>query len=143
MEQFHSARHDITPPLWYWCVAVVALIWNLLGVGAYFADAVARLSRADQLARAARPGWYMAAYAIAVTMGFGGCVALLIRKKWALMLFATSFIAVILQQIYHFVLTDIGKSLQEFDLGMAIMIPVVAALLLWLSFIAPKKGWLI
>ena len=59
-------------PAWLKVVAVVALLWNLLGCIAFFFDLrlspedLAKLPEAQQALYAARPGWAVAATAIAV-----------------------------------------------------------------------------
>jgi hypothetical protein len=62
-------------PKWFRPLAVVALIWNLLGCAAYLADVtltaedVARMTPAQQELYAARPKWAVAATATAVWAG--------------------------------------------------------------------------
>ncbi|MFK7958273.1 MAG: hypothetical protein AB8B96_19410 [Lysobacterales bacterium] len=70
-----------------------------------------------------------------------GCVALLLRKGWAVWLFVLSLIGVLAQQVQHFVLTAIGKNLDTANLVMTIMIPVVGVLLIWLCRHASVRGW--
>ena len=75
------------PPVWFWIVSVVALIWNGMGVMAYLGqaymsdDALAALPEAEQALYANVPAWATAAFAIAVWGGLLGCLALLLRKK--------------------------------------------------------------
>ena len=76
------------PPVWFWIVSIVALIWNGLGVMAYLARAyatdemIAALPPEQQAEfLAEHPAWYTAAFAIAVFAGVLGCLALLLRKN--------------------------------------------------------------
>lgn len=61
-----------SPPKWFKVIAVVALVWNLLGCFAFVSDLrlspedVAHLSRAQQALYNARPGWAVAGTALAV-----------------------------------------------------------------------------
>ena len=102
------------PPVWFWVVSGLALVWNLLGVMAYIVqvtmspETLAALPEADQAAYAALPSWYMAAFATAVFAGSLGCLALLLRKKWATLLLTLSFAAVVIQQIYFFGIDRFG-----------------------------------
>jgi len=76
-------------PKWYTPVAVVALLWNLIGVTAYLFDvtmspeAIARLTPAQRALYEARPLWFVTAYAIAVWSGTAGALGLVLRKRWA------------------------------------------------------------
>ncbi|MEE9434354.1 MAG: hypothetical protein V3V15_08965 [Sphingorhabdus sp.] len=136
------------PPVWFWIVSGLALVWNLMGVAMYVrqvtmsAEALAKLPEADQAVLAALPPWYMAVFAIAVFAGALGCLALLLRKKWATLLLVLSFAAVVIQQIYFFALTDIGSQQHGGQLVMTFAIPVVGLLLVLMARSATAKGWL-
>src|SRR6185436_692672 len=88
-----------TPPGWFRPVAVVALLWNLLGCLAYLSDVtmkpedIAKLTQAEQALMASRPAWSIGATAIAVWFGAAGCVGLILRKRWATWLLIASFVA--------------------------------------------------
>lgn len=134
----------IKPPIWFWMATAVALIWNLMGVAAFVAglatDPVSPAGPSEDIVQP--PFWYTVAFGLAVFGGAVGCIALSLRSARALWLFVLSLIGIILQQIYHFVLSDIGQNLGTFDLVMTVMIPVVGALLIWLARSAATKGWL-
>ena len=134
-------------PVWFWVIGIVGLLWNLLGVTAYLGEAympaetLAELSQGDQDYFANRPAWVTAAYAIAVFAGALGCVALLLRKRWAVTLFMVSFAAVLIQQIYNFFIQDYIE-LSGARLVWPIIILIVAALLYWYSKGAREKAWI-
>jgi uncharacterized membrane protein len=127
-------------PWWFWVVSAVALLWNLMGVGAYISDAT--MSQEDMVANygqvladaaAAQPVWVTGAYAVAVFAGALGCLLLLLRKKLAAPVFIVSLLAVILQQGYMWLASGV---MSEIDMGMKVMyisIPVVAILLVWFA----------
>ena len=137
---------DVTntkPPVWFWIIAVVALLWNALGVMAYLThafitdDMIAALPEEQQAEfLVEHPTWYTAAFALAVFCGALGCLALLIRKKWAFMLFVISFITATIQQVY------IMTTVEGASPVMPIMVIVVCAFLVWLSKMATAKGWI-
>lgn len=94
-------------------IGTILLIWNLMGVAAfvmqYGADP-SQLAKTDPDAArafAAMPKWAWAAYAIAVSAGTLGAVALLMRKAVAASLFLLSVIAVLVQFGYTFLGTDL------------------------------------
>jgi hypothetical protein len=74
-------------PRWFWVVAVLLVLWNLIGVAAFVGDLLttpemrARSMYAyDQHLYAARPGWMLVAYAVATVAGTVGSIALLLRR---------------------------------------------------------------
>ena len=133
----------IKPPIWFWIVSVVALVWNGLGVMAYLARAFATYEMiaalpAEQQAEflTEYPAWDTAAFAIAVFAGTLGCLALLLRKKWAYGLFVLSAIGAIIQHVYLFMNVDMPS------LVMPVMIVVVCLFLIWFSKNSTAKGWI-
>ncbi|WP_431134188.1 hypothetical protein [Psychroserpens mesophilus] len=131
------------PTVWFWIIAVVALIWNAMGVMAYLFqafitdEAIAALPEEQQAEfLMEHPAWFTAAFALAVFCGALGCLALLIRKKWAFILFVISFIAATIQQVY------LMTTVEGVNPVMPIMIIVVCAFLVWFSKMATAKGWL-
>jgi hypothetical protein len=131
------------PPIWFWIVSVLALIWNGLGVMAYLGRAfateemIAALPEEQQAEFLVEyPAWYTAAFAIAVFAGALGCLALLLRKKWAYTLFVLSALGAIIQHVYLFLNVDMPS------LIMPIMVIVVCLLLIWLAKSATTKGWI-
>jgi len=119
-------------------IAVVALIWNLLGVFAYLGqvyltdEAKALLPQADQDFFAHAPAWYTGAFAIAVFAGALGCLLLLLRKPIAKSLLLLSLIGVLAQSAYNFFIqTDMPISAAT--AGGPIIIIVVSVFLVWYS----------
>lgn len=78
-----------TTPKWLRPVAIVALLWNLLGCGALAADLmltpddVARMQAAQRTLHEARPVWSVIGTVIAVTTGVLGSLGLLLARRWA------------------------------------------------------------
>ncbi len=131
------------PPVWFWIVSVVALIWNAMGVMAYIVRAyatdemIAALPEEQQAEfLIVHPPWYTAAFAIAVFFGVLGCLMLLLRKKWAYILLVISLIGVLVQHAYIFV------NSYQIELIMPITIIVVSLFLVWFSKNSITKGWL-
>ncbi len=136
------------PPMWFWIVSIVALLWNGFGVDAYIGQAY-QTERwksqftAEQLEMANNaPSWVTAAFALAVFGGLLGCIALLLRKKLARPILLVSLVAIIAQMTYQLF---ISKALEVYGPGGAIMpilVIVVGVFLLWLSKKGITKGWL-
>lgn len=137
------------PPVWFWIFSVLALLWNLMGVTAYLMDAymrdeaMASFSEAQKSIFENQPAWVTGAYAIAVFAGVVGCIALLLRKKWAKPVFWISIIAVVARTIYYFFMTN---ATEVFDMLqgtiMPILVIVIAGLLIILARIASDRQWL-
>ncbi len=130
------------PPIWFWVVGVIALIWNGLGVDGYLGQAYnteryqSSFSPEELEMAANAPSWTTAVFAIAVFAGVIGALGLLLRKKWATLFWAISLIAVIMQMGYAFVNKQVS------NLWMTIMIIVFAFLFLWISRKSQAKGWI-
>lgn len=134
------------PTTLFWVIAVVALIWNLLGVLAYVADAfmtdeVLKMLPTDQQELyAARPSWVTAAFAIAVWFGLLGAIALLIRKKLAYPLFLLSLIGLIGQQVYTFFMSDTVAVMGTQAIIMPILTLILAVVFVWYSKKSAAEG---
>jgi len=129
-------------PAWFWIVSVVALLWNLAGVGAYLQHAymsiedLEKLSQAERLLYESQPSWVTAAFAIAVWGGTLGCIALLLRKKWAKPILLISLIGVLLQMAHSFFMTN---SFEVYGPGAMIMPIMVILIAIALVFFARKS----
>ena len=130
------------PPIWYWLLSIIALVWNGMGVNAYLQQAYNTESyqtmySEEQLEIAANmPAWVTAAFAIAVFAGALGAIGLLLRKSWAVKLWLLSLIAVIVQMGYILI------NGHESSMLMTILIIVFALLFVWFSRMSQSKGWL-
>jgi len=101
------------PPLSYYVIAGLFLAWNLIGLMFYYMqvtmtpEVMAANFTPEQVAfMNNEPVWATAAYATAVNAGVVGAILLLFRKSLARPLFILSFIAVLLQDLNAFVLSN-------------------------------------
>ena len=135
-------------PKWFMPVAIVALLWNLIGCWAYLQDVsvtpeqLAKMSAELQAMRAARPMWSVAATAIAVWGGALGCVGLILRKRWATPLLIVSLAGVIVQDLSFYLLNRSSGGLDSTALGLQGFVLVVAIALVMLARKASANGWL-
>ena len=118
-------------PRYFIVIAIVLLLWNLMGLAAfamqYTAD-LTELAKSDPVtaqAFAAMPAWVWIAYTIAVGAGTLGAVLLLMKKATAASLFLLSLIAVVVQFGYTFLGTDLlalkGPSVIAFPAFIVVM----------------------
>lgn len=139
---------SIKPPTWFWIVSVLALLWNLMGVGAYLADAFVSVEALGEMTQEmrelyeGRPAWVTAAFAAAVWFGALGCIALLLRKKWAVPVFLISLIGVIGQQIYNFFLSNTFEVMGSGAMFLPIMVVIIAVALWLFARSSAAKNWL-
>lgn len=130
------------PPIWFWIIAVIGLIWNGMGVNAYLQQAFNTESHRamytqEQLDIVANtPTWVTAAFAIAVFAGFFGFVFILLRKKLGYTLMLLSLLTVLIQMSY-ILINGYASSI-----GMTIMIIVFAIIFVLLARLFKQKGWL-
>lgn len=136
----------MTRPKWFMPVAVVALLWNLIGCAAYLMDvtltpeAIAAMSPDQRALYAARPMWAVALYAIAVWGGALGCVGLVMKKRWAKGPLLASLLGLIGQDIALFGMSPVAIPASAYALQGAVL--VIAVLLLLLASRASREGWL-
>lgn len=136
------------PNTGFWIIAVLALLWNLMGVFQYLAttlmaEAVSEAIPEDQLALINDlPSWYNYVFAIAVFAGVIACILLLVRKKLAVPLFGISLIAVLIQMGYWLFGTDVMEVVGMSAVAMPLLVIIVAIFLYFYSKGAAQKGWI-
>jgi len=136
------------PKVTFWIIAIIAFIWNSMGVMAYLGQAFmteevkAALPAVEREMHENRPAWATAAFAIAVFGGFLGSLALLLRKKVAKLLFLVSLIGIFIQMIYNFVISNSLEVYGPGGLVMPAMIIVIGIFLYLYSKKAITNHWL-
>lgn len=142
MEEGSSDRNV---PVWFWVVAVLALLFEAVGCYAYLVD-VSRTSEnlpIDQQALAdVTPWWIFAAYAVAVWVGLLGAVLLLMRRRHASILLLISLIAVVIQFGGVLLVPDLRDAAPPDAFTLPIVITVVAYGIWHFSLLAQRRGWL-
>jgi len=135
-----------TPSKWFTPVAILALLWNLLGASAYLMDvtmspeAVAKLGEAERAMYASRPAWFVVAYASAVWFGVAGSLGLLLRKRWATPLFLLSLLGLIAQDLALFSRPEVRADTTVVLLQALVF--VIALSLVMLARKAERKTWI-
>lgn len=99
-------------PIHLWVVGVVSLLWNSVGAFDYLATQLEFGAYMSQYPDAVRdyvyafPAWMVSFWALGVWGALFGSVALLLRRRWAVALFATSLVGLIGSTFYSYVLSD-------------------------------------
>lgn len=135
-------------PIWFWIAGAIALIWNGLGLLAYFqqismsTQEFAALPQQQQDLLADQPSWVMAAFAVAVFSGFVAAIALLLRKRVAVRLFLLSLLAVIVQFSSYFIIDGYLEFIAGQGWTMPILIIIFAVGFAWIAWRAEQQGLL-
>ena len=135
-------------PLWFKIVAVLAILWNLIGCLAFASDIrltpedIAKLPDAQQTLYNSRPSWAVASTAIAVIGGALGSVVLLLGKKWALPVLIASLIGIVIQDYGLFVLADGATLAGPVAVVLQALVLIIAISLILLSRNGIARGWL-
>ncbi|MGB5983639.1 MAG: hypothetical protein WBG46_15995 [Nonlabens sp.] len=135
------------PNILFWIIALVFLLWNLIGMAFFFTEMfasdmiVAQMNDHQAAIYENRPAWYMGNYAMAVFGGVMACIALLFKHRSAVWAAAISFLALIISTIYNF---NIGAwdYVGDGDKVTFLLVPILGLLLLLYTFYARKKNWL-
>ena len=133
-------------PGWFRIVALLALLWNLVGVYFYLVHVGMvpgpEASAAERSIGESMPNWATACFAIGVFAGTLGSLGLLMLASWSRMLLALSLLALLIEQVWMLFLSGAPQLLGPSAYGLPVTILIVSALLVWLAGSAAKKGWL-
>ncbi len=133
------------PPAWFRVVALLAVVWNAIGVFMYlssvglFGDPMAGLSEAERAAASSIPAWITGAFAIGTFAGLIGSLGLLLRKSWAQPVLVVSLIGLLVLEGW---IVFFSGALEAFGLTFPILVSAGAVLLAWLASHARGRGWL-
>ena len=138
----------ISPSRRLWLVAVVALVWNLLGVLSFVmtvsasAQMVEALPAAERALHTAMPAWVKVCYGVAVFAGTLGSGLLLLRQRLARPLFVISLVAVVLQMGHALFFSPLLQTAGASAAVMPVLVLLIAAYLAWYAGFAVARGWL-
>ena len=140
---------DSRPTTTFWIIGGAALVWNLIGLVFYYShvtmtpEALAGFTDAQQEFFNSTPMWATSAYAIAVNAGVLGSLFLLLRKSWAVPLFALSLLGILAQNVHAFLLANGLKVWGSSGIVLPAIVIVIGVALLMYSRTTKDKGWLI
>lgn len=135
-------------PGWFWAAAIGALLFEMLGCFFYLVEvrmtsaSLATLPLDQRAMLEARPGWYYAAFGIAVWVGLAGAVGLLLRKRWAVWALLVSLVAAIIQFSSAFIVPEMRAVTPSDALFLPIVIIIIAYGIWQFSRLAGRRGWL-
>ena len=138
--------NDNKIPVWFWILAGIALLWNVMGLYAFYTDmtitpeGIAALPADERGLYENEPLWAKIVFGGAVVTGVLGSLGLLLRQGWAKTVLMLSVVFVLAQMAHGF-MSDAYTIMGSGTLIFAIVILVFALLLVWFAGVAKKKGW--
>ena len=137
-----SAAVGRTP--WHlWAVGALSFLWNAMGAATIVMAQLGKLPNidADEAAYyAAQPLWLVIATDIALFAAVFAAIALLLRSKLAVPLFALSVIAIFVTNIYDLASAKSRMLADQGALIMTIVIAVLAILQLYYAFAMKRRS---
>lgn len=137
------------PPLMFWIISVVLLLWAAAGMFALYMHVTLDPTKQpdmtdyDRAYFAALPAWFVYVYGLAVIPAFVGAVALLLRSRVAQPLFLASIIGVVIQFGYVFGATDlIAHKGAAATVPFPLFILLMAVAQYWLARVFIRRGWI-
>ena len=144
-----SKNATTKPPVWFWIVSVLALLWNLMGVMNYLGSTFMKEAMKAEMTpeqvnlMESTPSWVTAAFAIAVWFGAAGCIGLLLRKKWAKSALGMSLIGILVQTGYGFFMTNATEVYGQTEAFIIpLMVIVIGIFLIFFARLSERKLWI-
>lgn len=134
-------------PKWFMPVAVLALLWNLLGCFMIGQDVmltpedIAKLPPDMQAVNAGREAWMVIGSVVGVVAGALGSLGLVLRRRWATPLLVLSVLGLVAQDL-GFVLIARTVPIPMAGWILQGLVLVIAILLVLLARKAAARGWL-
>lgn len=135
-------------PTWFTLVAVLAILWNLMGVMAYLGQAfmtqemMEALPQEQQEAYSNVPAWATAAFALSVFGGLLGSLFLVLKKNIAGILLWISLVSIVINDIYNFMIIDSVSLFGMLPLIMQSIVLIVAIGLILMFKKAKSSNWI-
>ena len=136
------------PPVWFWVIAVLGLLWEVMGCLSYLREVtmtpadLAKLPVAQQELWTSMPDWLFGLFAVAVWVGLLGAIMLVARKRWARPLLLISVIAATLQFAWIFTMMPILKTIGPSSAIFPAIIILIGIFLVWFAGLGIRRGWL-
>lgn len=136
-----------TAPKWVLIVGAVLILWNLGGASMFVLDMlrspeeIAAMPADQQALWSQMPGWAWAAYCVGTFGGLLAAIGIVMRKKWAVHLALVSVIAVIVNFIPAFFMSEGVDVWQPQFYVFPLVILALALLMWWVAAKANKQGW--
>ena len=139
-ESATESLHKTSLPVWFRVISIIALLWFLMDTSAFFMRVL--MTENQQHLYRNMPLWVNIVFAGEVFGGALGCAGLLLRKKWALPLFAVSILGVLSQTFHVYFLSDAISTMGASAVVMPLLAILIGIGMIVLTKSAISKGWL-
>lgn len=143
------AQRPVAParaPIHLWIVGVLALLWNAYGAFDYVATQIQWEPYMGQFPQEALdyfygfPAWVTACWALGVWGGLAGAVGLLLRRRWAVWMFAASLLGLLGTTTYSYLLSEGAAIMGSAGTIFTIVIWIIQIALLVYALRLEKNG---
>jgi hypothetical protein len=131
--------------MWFWVASTLGLVWNAMGVAAFvmqMTQDVSALPEPERRFYETTPMWATAAFAIAVFGGVLGCLALLLRKSWALTMLLVCLAGIVVQMSHSMFVSNGIEVFGEAGMVLPVATFSIALLLIGFASYSKQQGWL-
>jgi hypothetical protein len=139
--------YSTRPQIWFWTVAIIFLLWNLIGLGFLTTEILATELLIDTLNQEQlefynnRPSWYLFNYGIAVLTALFAAIAVLFKRKMAVLLSLISLLTIFISTAYN-LNAGVWDMMNRSDQFFFILVPLLGLLLWVFARNVNSKGWL-
>lgn len=143
-----STDSVVSRPRGFLVIAMAALLWNLLGVAMFVMqinmspEALAALPQAERGLYEAAPTWINIAFGVAVFSGVLGALGLLMKKRWAVVMFLLSLIGLLVQLGSIYAMTPAWEVQGPTGVIMPAVLVLIAIFLWWYARKAAARNWI-
>lgn len=133
-------------PAWFKVIAIIALLWNAIGVMAFVMqmmmtpEMMAAMPEAEQELYRTQPGWLTFVFGGSVFAGLLGSLGLVLRKAWALPLLIISLACLLAQNYYMHFMSNMFEVMGSAAMILPCMVLLIAIFLAWLAWDGRNKG---
>jgi hypothetical protein len=138
------------PKAWFWIFSFFLVAWFIAGLFIavydtfFFDDAMrTQMTEAQIDLRSKWPQWTRINTFLSCLFGLIGSIAMLMRKRVAVIFLALSLFCVIINTVYAYLVVDGLQLLETFDIVMSIVVILVGLLAWYSADIAKNRGWLL
>lgn len=134
------------PPIHFWIVAIIAVLWNAVGAFDYVATQLRLESYMSAFTEEQLdffygiPTWAVASWAIAIWSAVLGSLAMLFRLRWAVHLFIVSLLAMLVTSFQNFVLSNGAEIMGTGGLIFSAVIALISIFLVFYNRAMLKHG---
>ncbi len=142
-------------PVWYWIITGILVLWGLMGLWVLYsfisatpesmakpvADGKYSQAYADYYLNGSK-AWQTAVFAIAVISGALGALCLVLRRAWALPLYALSLLMVIASLFGMFVIDKVHTMMSGDQIAIEGLVLLLGLLGMWFARTSKAKSWL-